>query len=86
MIEIAFTFYPDQKDLRTATVWDAMPQVPAEGQTVHLPFTNTDDEPDSMAFEVRRVSWAGDHPDHPGWHAEVWLDGSVRNYKGPINA
>jgi hypothetical protein len=72
MIEVAFTRYVHCGNHISATEWTEMPAVPCVGDTVHLPIM-TDNEPDFIALKVRHVSWANDHKDHPGWHAEVYL-------------
>lgn len=65
MIEVAFTYYPPGEE---RTQWLTLPAVPRVGETVYLP-----NEPDHNPFRVTSVSWADDHPGHPGWHAEISL-------------
>jgi hypothetical protein len=69
MIEVAFTYYTRGGE---HTQWFKLPAVPRIGETVHLAI-ETHGEPDSKAFRVGHVSWTDDHPEHPGWHAEVTL-------------
>ena len=80
MINVAMTWYPGKErgGPLSDTLWVKMSQVPARGQTVHLPIV-TDGEPDSIALYVSSVSWCDalpkSHPDHgnPDWHAELTL-------------
>lgn len=69
MTEVAFTYYPKGGEV---THWYWLPSVPRIGERVHLPII-TDGEPDSLAFTVGHVAWTDDHPEHPGWHAEIGL-------------
>lgn len=67
--EVAFTYYEDP-GAREQTQWFTMPAVPRVGETVRLPLVGGDPD-DSKHFTVKHVAWTNDHPDHPGWHAEI---------------
>ena len=79
LMDVAFTWYPDPLSFPSLpaiyTVWEKMPAVPRVDDCVHLPLpaAESTDEDDSIALYVQQVSWAADHPDHPGWHAEIIL-------------
>lgn len=80
MIDVAVQWFKEGI-IREKVVWLKMPQVPAPGDTIHIPFLNEDrgGEEDSIALTVKRVTWARDDEDHTsdgaGWHAEIWMYG-----------
>ena len=83
LMDVAFTWYPDKLSFPTLpyeyTVWEKMPAVPKVGDCVHLPIREAEfGENDSIALYVQQVSWATDHPEHPGWHAEIHLSTRIR--------
>ncbi|QDH91693.1 hypothetical protein SEA_PHRAPPUCCINO_15 [Mycobacterium phage Phrappuccino] len=76
MIQVLFYWYGDRAAGSRSKHWAWMPQVPAVGDTVHVPleapdeYGNTDSE-NSIAMEVHRIAWTCDGTAH--WHAEVYL-------------